>query len=102
MVSLPEDNVIDLVEREARDLDRRIGHDQLFELELELLKVPLALFPEAVDSEAQYALFSLGQVLDPNARGAAEAELPRRFDPNSAVDNGIIPADDEAASNRPG
>ena len=62
---------IDLVECEARGLDRRVGHDQLLELDLELVEVPLAVLPEAVDGEAQYALFSLAQVLDPHAWGQA-------------------------------
>jgi len=34
-------------------------------------------------------------VLDPHARGAAEAELSSRFDPNSAVDDGVVRADED-------
>jgi len=84
VIDLAEDDVVDLVECEAGGLDRRVGHDQLLELDLELLEVPLALLPEAVDGEAQYALLSVAQVLDPQARDAAETELPSRLDPNDS------------------
>ena len=80
VVDLGEDDVVDLVECEAGGLDRRVDHAQLLELDLELVKVPLAFLPEAVDGEAQHALFSVVQVLDAYARGAAEAELPSRLD----------------------
>ena len=78
-----ENDVVDLVEREAGDLDRRIGEDQLLELDLELVQVPLALLAKAIDGEAENALFDLAQVLDAHAWDAAKAELPSRFDPNT-------------------
>ena len=57
VVDLAEDDVVDLVECEAGGLDRRVGHAQLLELDLELVKVPLAFLPEAVDGkEAQLYL----------------------------------------------
>jgi hypothetical protein len=75
--------VVDLVKREAGDLDRRVGEDQLLELDLKLVQVPLALLAKAIDGEAENALLGLAKMLDPNARVAAEAELPSRLDPNS-------------------
>src|SRR5579872_3635655 len=92
IVTLAENNVVDLVEREAGDLDRRVGEDQLLELDLELVQVPLTLLPKAIDGETQNALLGLAKMLDPDARDAAEAELPSRLDPNSAIDDGVVPA----------
>src|SRR6185437_4057031 len=74
---------------------RRVGKDQFLELDLKLIQVPLALLPKAIGGEAQNALFCLVQMLDPDARDAAEAKLPSRLDPNSAVDDGIVPADQD-------
>lgn len=75
LVTLAENNVVDLVERKAGDLDRRVGEDQLLELDLQLVQVPLTLFAEAIDGEAENALLGLAKMLDPHARDAAEAEL---------------------------
>jgi len=49
---------------------RRIGKKQLLEFHLEFVEVPLALLAEAVGSEAQNALFSVVQMLDPCTHGA--------------------------------
>ena len=43
VVGFAENDLVDLVEGEAGDLDRRVGQDQLLELDLQLVEVPLAL-----------------------------------------------------------
>src|SRR5262249_44079496 len=64
VANLVEDNVVDLVECESGDLDWRVGHNQFLKLDLEFVKVPLALLPEAIDGKSQNALFGLAQVVD--------------------------------------
>ena len=91
LVTVAENNVVDLVEREAGDLDRRVGEDQLLELDLQLVQVPFALFAEAIDGEAQNALLGLAKMLDPHA---GTRPRPRAgLDPNSAIDDGMVSAD---------
>jgi hypothetical protein len=94
-VSRVENDVIDLVEREAGDLDRRIGEDQLLELDLQLVQVPLALLAKAIDGDAENALFDLAQVLDAHAWDAAKAELPSRMNPNGAINDCFVLANED-------
>ena len=48
VVAIAEDDLVDLVESEAGDLDRSVGQDQLLELNLQFVKVPLALLAKAI------------------------------------------------------
>ncbi len=41
---IAKDDLIDLLKREAGDLDRRVGDDQFLELDFELGEIPLAFF----------------------------------------------------------
>ena len=46
VVRFAEDDLVDLIESEAGDFDRSVGQDQLLELNLQFVKVPLALFAD--------------------------------------------------------
>jgi hypothetical protein len=46
-----EDDLVDLIGGEAGDLDRCIVEDQLFELDLERVEIPLALFAETIGGD---------------------------------------------------
>jgi hypothetical protein len=59
VVRFAEDDLVDLVQGEAGDLDRSVGQDQLLELNLQLVEVPLAFLPKAIGGEAQHALVLL-------------------------------------------
>ncbi len=92
-----KDDLVDLVGSEAGDLDRCVVEDQLFELDLERVEVPLAFFAETIGGEAHDVLHLLAQVFHPDARHAAEAEEPRRLDPHGAVEDEIVLADEGSA-----
>ena len=49
------DDLVDLVEGETRDLDRCIFEDQLPEFDLELVEIPFTLFREPIDGESKLA-----------------------------------------------
>ena len=66
-----KDDLVDLVGSEAGDLDRCVVEDQLFELDLERVEVPLAFFAETIGGEAHDVLHLLAQVFHPDARHAA-------------------------------
>ena len=70
-----EKDLIDLVESEPRNLDRRICHNERLELNLQGVEVPLTLLAQAVHREPKHALLLRVQVIDANARGALEAQL---------------------------
>ena len=95
VVRFAKDDLVDLVQGEAGDLDRRVGQDQLLELNLQFVEVPLALFAETVDGEAKEALLLLGQMVDPDARRTAEAEKLRRLDPDLAVEDEVVLANED-------
>ena len=95
VVRFAEDDLVDLVQGEAGDLDRSVGQDQLLELNLQLVKVPLALLPKPIDGEAQDALLLLAQIFDPDTRRTAKAEKPRRLDPYGAVEDKIVLANQD-------
>ena len=42
---IAEDDLIDLIEREAGDLDRRVSEDQFLEFDFKFAKIPLAFSP---------------------------------------------------------
>ena len=56
LARVAEDDLVNLVRREANDLDRRLSQNQLLELYFELIEIPPSLFTEAVDREPQRAL----------------------------------------------
>jgi hypothetical protein len=95
VVRFAKDDLVDLIESEAGDFDRSVGQDQLLELNLQLIKVPLALLPKAVDGEAQDALLLLAQIFDPDTRRTAKAEKPRRLDPYGAVEDKVVLANQD-------
>ncbi len=54
---LAKNDLIDFIEREARNLNRGLHQDELFELEFQCIEVPLALFGRAIDGEFEHTLF---------------------------------------------
>ena len=90
---LAEDDLVDLVGREAGDLDRRVGQDQLLKLDLELFEIPLPFLSQAIDRKAQDTLLVFAEMIDAHAREPAKAEQPRRLDPDRPVDNYVVLAD---------
>ena len=48
-----EDDLVDFIQREARDLDRHVGEDQFLEFEFQFVEVPLPLLAEAIDGKPQ-------------------------------------------------
>jgi hypothetical protein len=62
---ITEDDLIDLIEREAGDLDRRVSEDQFLEFDFKLAKIPLAFFAQPIKGKAQRPLFHIRQVIDP-------------------------------------
>jgi hypothetical protein len=95
LVTFAKDDLVDFIQREASDLDRGVGQDQLLELYSEFVEVPLARFTEPVDGETQDALVLLVQILNPNAWRAAEAELPRRLNADGPVEDEVVFADQD-------
>ena len=95
LVRFAEDDLVDLVGGEAGHLDRSVVEDQFLELELELVEVPLALFAEPIDDEAQHALLVLGQVADLNTGDAIEPVKLRRLETRPAVDDEVVLADED-------
>ncbi len=72
--------MVNLVKREAGDLDWSIGQNQLPELDFELIEIPLSLLAEAIDREPKRALLYFRQVVHPDARNAAEIQETRSFE----------------------
>jgi hypothetical protein len=64
--------------------------DRLFELNLQLVEVPLALLSKAVDREKQEALLHLAQIFDPDTRRTVKAEKPRCLEPYGAVEDKVV------------
>ena len=85
-----EHDLVDFVEGEAGDLDRRVVQDQFLEFDLELVEVPLALFAEPVDGEAQQALLVLASNGRCARRARGRAREPRRLEPDLAVEDDIV------------
>ena len=95
VVRFAEDDLVDLIESETGDFDRGVGQDQLFELNLQFVEVPLALLPKPIGGEAQDALVLLAQIFDPDTRRTAKAEKPRRLNPYGAVEDKVILANQD-------
>jgi hypothetical protein len=53
---LTKNDLIDLIEREAGNLNGGIYQDQLFELEFKSIQIPFALFGQTIDGEGQHTL----------------------------------------------
>ena len=65
-------------------------HDQLVELDLQRVEVPLALFRETIDREPKHALFFRAQVSDADARKPIKAQLLGGFVADFAVDDLVV------------
>src|ERR1700733_9188004 len=63
-----ENDVVNLSWRETCDFDRRIDHDQSFELDFQRVEVPLTFFRETIDGKSEHPLLVLAQVLNADAR----------------------------------
>ena len=63
-----ENDVANLCWRETCDFDRRIDHDQSFELDFQRVEVPLTFFRETIDGKSEHPLLVLAQVLNADAR----------------------------------
>ena len=70
-----EQNVVDFFESEARDLDRRVDENQLLELDLQRVEIPLPFLAQAIDREPQHPEFVAAEMADANAGDTFEAEL---------------------------
>ena len=66
-----------------------------FELDLQRVEVPFALFREAVDREPQHALLFRAQVSDADARNPVKAQLLGGFAADFAVDNLVVATHEE-------
>src|SRR5271154_3825480 len=69
-----EKDLVDLVESESRNLDRRIRYNELLELNLQGVEVPPAFLAQAVHRKPKHALLLRVQVIDANTRDALEAQ----------------------------
>jgi hypothetical protein len=85
-----DENLINLVQPEAGDFDRRIGEDQFLELEFELIEIPLTFLAKPVHGEPQQALFLGGQMVDAHAGHTLQAQQLTSLKPNLAVDYDIV------------
>jgi hypothetical protein len=88
--AVPKDNLVDLVRREPSDLDQRVGDDQLFELDLQRVEVPLALFRETIDRKPKHALLFRAQVSDADAREPIKSQLLGGFVADFAMDDLVV------------
>ena len=57
-------NLINLGSAETRNLDRRLFDNELLKLDLEILKVPAALFRQPIGGKAKKALLAAGKMLE--------------------------------------
>ena len=89
------DDLVDLVDREARDLDGRLFEDQFLEFDLELVEIPFAFFCEPVDGEPQHTLLLLVQMADLNAGDAIEPVMLGRFEARLTVEHDVLLADED-------
>src|SRR5271156_1861421 len=76
--------LIDFRTAEARDIDRRLLDDQLFEFDLEVVEAPGALFCKPVRRDAQDTLLGTGEMIDSNAGNAGKAQLLGRLNSRHA------------------
>src|ERR1700730_10604747 len=72
-------DLVDLVRREARHLDRRFFKDQLLEFDLQLVEIPFAFFRKPVGGESEDALLFVVQMAHLNAGDAIEPVKLGRF-----------------------
>ena len=93
--AVAKNDLVDLGRREPRNLDRRVGHDQFFELDLQGVEIPSAFFPETIDREPQHPLFFRAQVSDPNARKRIKAQLLGGFEADFAIDDLVVATHNE-------
>jgi hypothetical protein len=93
IADVAENHMIDLGRREPGDLNWRIRQDQLFELDLQRVEIPLSLFRQAIDRQSEDALLVWAQMLDTHARDPIEAQLFRRLVPHFAVNEFVAAAD---------
>lgn len=92
---LAEKDLVDLVESESRHLDRPIRHNELLELKLQGVEIPLAFLAQAVHRQPEHALLLRVQVIDANARDALKSQLPRRRVADLAAKKFISATDEE-------
>lgn len=57
---IAENDLVNIIESEAGNLDRRVGKDQFFKLDLQRLQIPGALFGKTIDHKTKEALLSSG------------------------------------------
>ena len=69
-----EPDIVDLIEREARPLDRRVQPDELLQFHLQFVEIPLALLAEPVQGVPKDADFGFRQMLNSDARDVLEAK----------------------------
>ena len=75
---------------ETRKLDLDVFDDQLLKLRLERQDVPFALFSEAIDRQAEQALFIFIQMVDANAWYEFKTKNAGSFEASVAVDDDVV------------
>jgi hypothetical protein len=71
---LPDQDLVNFVQRKSGDFDRRVADDQFLELDLEFIEIPLALLAEAVAREPSQTTLDLVQMSDADAREIIEPQ----------------------------
>jgi hypothetical protein len=95
---ITEDDLIDLIERDAGDLDRRVSEDQFLEFDFKLAKIPLAFFAQPIKGKAQRPLFHIRQLIDPDAGHGGKTQGLCRLDPDFPIKDKIVLADKDGST----
>jgi hypothetical protein len=95
---IAEDDLIDLIEREAGDLDRRVSEDQFLEFDFKFAKIPLAFFAQPIKGKAQRPLFHIRQVINPDAGHGGKTQGLCRLDPDFPIKDKIVLADKDGST----
>ena len=93
--AVAKNELVDLGRRKPCDLDRRVGHDQFFELDLQRVEIPSAFFPRRLTASLSTRCSSGLRVSDPNARKRIKPQLLGGVVTGFTVDELIVAADKE-------
>ena len=95
---IAENDLINLFQGKAGELDRRLGEDQFLEFDTELGEIPLTFFAQPINRKAQRPLFRLRQVINPDAGHGGKTQKLSRFDPGFPVENQIVLANKDGST----
>ena len=93
-----ENDLIDLAQGEAGDLDRRVGEDQLLEFDFEFGEIPLAFLAQAIDRQPQGPLLRLRQMIHADAGQGGKTQQLRPLDPDFTVEDHVVLADEDGSA----